>query len=76
VSTFEGALNGKLPYYGLAGTYCQTQNIPMYGMWLTSKYLYICIVHTVVLFQSLAGMYSQTQHALLWSVVEITSEGY
>jgi hypothetical protein len=26
------------------------------------NFFYICIVHTVVLFQSLAGMYCQTQH--------------
>jgi hypothetical protein len=27
-----------------------------------NQYFYICIVHTVVLFQSLAGIYCQTQH--------------
>jgi hypothetical protein len=29
---------------------------------MTNNLLYICIVHTVVLFQSLTGIYCQTQH--------------
>jgi hypothetical protein len=33
---------------------------------LFSYTFYICIVHTVVLFQSLVGAYYQTQHVKYW----------
>jgi hypothetical protein len=46
---------------------CSKVLLSMYGICLMGKYLYICMVHTVVLSQSLVGVFCSSQHVNLLS---------